>query len=91
MFDFDTWVDGASAATICRNLRRRRRAARRCILNWRRVGRDAVRDGVGMDSAWLTHIRSALEAANREYRMLTTQVAFFERYLREGDWAAEID
>ena len=50
-----------------------------------------MRDGAGLDSVWLTHVRSALEAANREYRMLTTQVAFFERYLREGDWAAELD
>ena len=91
MFAFDTWVDGASAASILRNLRRRRRAARRCILNWRRVERDAMRDGARLDSVWLTHVRSALEAANMEYRMLTTQVAFFERHLREGDWSAEID
>ena len=63
MFADDTWVSGESAASILRNLRRRRRAARCCILNWRRVGRDAVRDRVGLDSVWLTHVRGALEAA----------------------------
>ena len=46
---------------------------------------------MGLDYVWLTHVRSALEAANREYRMLTTQVAFFEQHLREGDWSAELD